>query len=319
MWSDHREQFNLPSSGILFLKLILSEEEAENVVGDLAEDYTKKVEETGKKNSLWCWGQIVRSAASMSWEAIEAAMSVEERVSCRKEIPLGHLVFSLGLYAGSFVMALLVETAYGFDRLGKMSLQLAPVIFLWIFATSFLGVWVDVAWIRRKRLMGGLIFTILVFTGSAFMLVFALSFFLPQVPVIEATFQTNSAYASFLKSTTIYILPLAVVFLIFPLHYVISKQIELKTGPPRISRLPQKGVIKIRPSTLSLLILGCAIFSLVGTFRLFDGIKAGPYLNLFSQLIFGRSVIYFALASETLFWYSLMLKKIARDEATIPG
>jgi 3D (Asp-Asp-Asp) domain-containing protein len=75
---NHPDQFEMPKFGIRILKLILSEKEAEYAYGCLEEHYREKVQETGKKSSLWFWGQLVRSAFSMSWEAIASSLPIGE-------------------------------------------------------------------------------------------------------------------------------------------------------------------------------------------------------------------------------------------------
>jgi hypothetical protein len=52
---------------------------------------------------------------------------------------LWHALASCALYSLLYVIALLVEVAYAFDRLGASALRIAPLVFTWVYATSLLG------------------------------------------------------------------------------------------------------------------------------------------------------------------------------------
>jgi hypothetical protein len=312
---DPRKQFDLPRAGIWILKAVLSEEEAGNVLGCLEEIYREKVRETGSKESLWCWGQIGRSAFFLFWEAMASGQLIDRLHGLKREMPFGHLVLTVCLYAALYVIALLVEISYAFDRFGHTFLRLAPLIFLWMASTSFLGLCLDIILIRRKRLGRGLFLAMFVFTASAVTLLVALRFYLPQTPVIDATVQTLGAYDSFLKSTTTLFLPLAIFFVVCPFHSVVSKQMELQTGARRISDPPQGWVIEIRPLVLATLIIVSALFFLISSSYLIDHLKPGPYSNLFFQLFMSRFCVFYALGIEALWWYWVMLKKIRLRDA----
>lgn len=145
---------------------------------------------------------------------------------------LCHVVASSALYALLYPVALLVEVAYQFDRLGAPALRLAPWVFGWIMLTSVTGLAADWRWARRGETKG-LALCLLVFVGAAVALYVALGKFLPGAPVTEARFQTYTAHGAYLKSVY-YFLPLAVLFLILPFHFVVSTQGELQAGRARI-------------------------------------------------------------------------------------
>jgi hypothetical protein len=313
---EHRDQFDLPKAGIWILTAILSQEKAENVLGCLNEEYNEKVQRTGRKESLWCWLQIGQSAFHLFVDGVVSGQFVANLLRHRRQVPLGHLVLSVSLYASLYSIAPIVEIAFAFDRFGLKSLQLAPLIFLWIASTSFLGLWLTIVSVRRKRGSRGLLLSILIFAAATVTLLVVISTFLPQVPLIASALQTSSAYASFLKSTMLFLL-LAVVFLIIPFHWVVSKEEELRNSKCRNPGPPETRVIEIHPAVLASLIVVSAFISVFLAAHFIDYLKPGPYSNLFFQLLFSRYCIFYALATEAVLWYWTMLKRFSRHHAGI--
>ncbi len=230
-----------------------------------------------------------------------------------------HVIASCALYALLYTMALLIEVAYQFDRLGSTALAISPLVFIWVFGTSVVGMAVG----RKVTLQGkaGLIFSLSVFIIAGLMLYAAVGLFLPASPVTEAQFQTYTAHGAYLKSVY-YFLPLAVVFLVIPFHFVVSTRRESEEGDSRpvLDLLTggrwgaaPEGSIYIRVWWLGLLLFGALIFSLAATSHLFENLKPGAYMNLFMQLVQFRLVLYFALGLECLFWYQWSLNEIKRE------
>jgi hypothetical protein len=149
-----------------------------------------------------------------------------------------------------------------------------------------------------------------------------LSFFLPGIPITEATFQTQTAQAAYLKNAAFYFLPLAIVFLVIPFHLVASLRNQIATNNllrvrdlfrhTRRASAPPKAIY-IRPRTLSLVLLIAGIASLLLTYRLLEQLRPGPSMNRFTLLVMFRLILYFGLGAECLLWYSRTLNEIKAD------
>jgi DNA-binding winged helix-turn-helix (wHTH) protein len=227
-----------------------------------------------------------------------------------------HLLGSCALYSLAYVCVLFLEVAYSSDQFWPRALRLSPLIFLWVFVTSLVSLFID--WrLTLKRGANTLPFAILSFIGSALILYGALVFFLPQIPITQATFQTQTAQAAFLKNMALYFLPLVVVFVVIPFHFIASLNHEIAVhnvvdvsevflGKPKGPR----NAIYLKPRTLGVLLVVAAIVSLPSTYWLLDHLKASPYMNRFMLLVICREILYFGLGAECLLWYSRTLNDI---------
>lgn len=239
---------------------------------------------------------------------------------------LWHVLFSCALYALLYVVALLLEVAYQFDRFGATAVRLAPLVFLWMFVASFVGLSVDATRTRQGRAKG-LVIALLCFTGSTLALYVALCAFLPAFPITESSHQSHTAQVAYLKNIG-YFLPLAIVFMFLPFHFVVSLQRELRAGQQRVVRdlllgkrrsVAPEQTIYLKAWQLALILSGAAVFSLVFTFYLLDHLTPGLYANLFSHLVFWRLLLYFALGLECLLWYAQSLNALKRECLDLAG
>lgn len=150
----------------------------------------------------------------------------------------------------------------------------------------------------------------------------ALLLFLPQIPITQATFQTQTAQAAFLKNIGLYFLPLVLAFLVIPFHFVASLKREIARNnvrgvrellaDTRRARSPL-GAIYLKPRTLGTLLVVAAVVSLPSTYWLLDHLKASPYMNRFMLLVMCRQILYFSLGAECLIWYSKVLNQVKHD------
>lgn len=213
-----------------------------------------------------------------------------------------HLAFITAaalLYGLLFWIALLLEIAYQFDRFGTTALWLGLPLVLWIAAASFAGLTLTERLVRREKrhsFFGGLAF----FVGGTIAACLAMSYFLPNEPITAANFQTQPAFAAFLKNSLIYFLPLGVVYILIPFHFVCVQHNEMREN----SSVSGKTAINLRPSFLFGLWLFTAVYSIVSTFRLLDNLLPGQYHNLFVSLVFLRFFVYFGLGLGCLLWYN---------------
>lgn len=267
----------------------------------------------------------VRDEASLKDEAFPRPTLIVGEESARKSTSLfgghsWHVLTSCALYALLYAVALLLEIAYRFDEFGATAVRLTPFVFLWILVTSLVGLAVDASRARQGRAKG-LIVAVLCFISSALMLYFALCFFLPDFAVTESSHRAHTAQGSYLKNV-LYFLPLGIIFVLLPFHFVISLQREMRSGRRRLVRdlllgkrrsVAPGNAIYLKVWWLVLLLSGAAVLSLVFTMYLLDHLESGRYANLFTQLVFWRILLYFALGVECLIWYAQSLNALKRE------
>jgi hypothetical protein len=231
-----------------------------------------------------------------------------------------HVLVGMFLYASLYVCGLLSEVAYAFNEFGRTALLLCPIVFIWIAGTGALGVWFDWrAVVRNSR--NGLRGSLAIFAMSALLLYIGLCWFLPNRPITQMTIQAYTAQAAYLKGIR-YALPLAAVYLLVPFHFVIAMQNEFRGGRYRLSlgvitgerwAVAPNHAFYVGTRTLWILVVALLLMSIPMTSRLFDNLKPGPYMNLFTHLMQVRWVLYFGFAAESLMWYGRALNELKRE------
>lgn len=221
-----------------------------------------------------------------------------------------HIWAICALYSLLFSIALPLEVAYQWDRLGRSASLLGLPVFAWILITSILGLKID-----ERRTMsgksGGLGAAIVCFLFAAAALVVGVSLFLPPFPITESSFQTYPAQAAYIKDAASF-LTLALLFLLLPFHFLVAMRRAL-AGEPRdhlrdffISDnlgVITKGTLYPRFWVLCALLMLFALIAIAGTAHLLDHLKPGPYMNLFVQVVYLRWIVYFGLGILCLWWY----------------
>jgi DNA-binding winged helix-turn-helix (wHTH) protein len=246
------------------------------------------------------------------------------RISSQLRLPFGgHLWHALAasiLYSSLFAIAVLQEVAYEFDRYGAAGVKVALVVFCWTFVTSLAGLAVD--WkLTFQGSEKGLTISITIFLIATIVLFAGVRLFLPSSPITQASFQTYTAQAAYLKSIT-YFLILTLLFLITPFHFVIVTQQELRAGRrkfilglltnDKLSIAP-RGSVYPRLWILTLLLMALATIALALRAHLFDNLTPSPHMNLFMHLVEIQSILYFALGIECLAWYYRALTELKRE------
>lgn len=232
----------------------------------------------------------------------------------------GHVLVAGGLYAALYAVALLVEVAYQFDRYGREAIWVALAAAAWIFLSSFAGLATD--W--KLTLRGsnrGLAVSVSVFLMAALTLYVGSCLFLPTEPITQMTIQSYTAQAAYLK-TIGYFIFLKLVFLLLPFHFVLVMQRELQTGRHRealglltgekMSVAPHR-VVFLRFWLLLLLFALIFSISLFLHHDMMSKLKPAPYMNLFSNLLLARLILYYALAAECVAWYYRSLNELKRE------
>lgn len=231
-----------------------------------------------------------------------------------------HIIVSTGLYALLFPIALLLEVSFKWNLFGNTALKLMLPVFVWMIGASIFGLKVDQRLSARSK-TGGLLASVICFLAAAGILLAALSFFLPAIPITESTLQTYPAQAAYLKDIA-YFLILAFFFLLLPFHFIMTaqRQIALGHGQEILGlltgnklALAPKGIVYPRFRVLALLLLGFAAISLALTAHLLDHLSYSPYMNLFIQLVYARGLVFFALGIECLVWYYGALEELKRQ------
>lgn len=225
------------------------------------------------------------------------------------------------LYAGLYVLTLFLEISYRFDEFGRPACFRAPLVFLWIFCASLLGLITD--WRRTsagKR--GGFLFSTSSFVGAALLLCAALWEFLPGFPVTAYRAQAQTAQAAYAKNVLLYFLPLAAILGLVPFHFIAALRFEMRSGNPQSVRARLNGeghgsvsqkAVYFRLHYLTAALFLTALFSIAMTNRLFDNLKQAPYMNLFMLLALGRVLVYFSLGILCLLWYGRALNAIQSE------
>jgi hypothetical protein len=219
-----------------------------------------------------------------------------------------------------YVVALLVEVAYQFDRYGIAAAKAAPVVFLWVWITSVAGLGAGRHLALRGRI-SGLSVSLSVFALAGLLLYAALGFLLPNEPITRAQFQTYPAHGAYLKSVY-YFLPLAVVFLILPYHFVVATRKDVRAGRRRqtLALLAGRrtyaapaGTIYVKGRWLAITLALAAVAAVVATAHLLENLVPGEHKDFFTQLVEWRLALYFALGLMCLVWYSRALDEIKRE------
>ncbi len=235
-----------------------------------------------------------------------------------------HVVAACVLYALLYVVGLMTEVSYAFDKFGAEALKLAPLVFLWIIGTSMAAAFLE--WRRAVAgRRGGLALSVTISAIAAIVLYAALCFFLPDHPITQMRIQAYTAQGAYLKGIR-YTLPLAIIFFCVPYHFVVIQQAALRAGRHGavLALLTEQkwavsvpGAFYITVRTLWLILLAAVLASIPMTSHLFDNLEPGRYMNLFTNMVQVRWLLYFGLGLECLAWYTHSLNDLKRECAVV--
>lgn len=248
----------------------------------------------------------------------------EYALSSKLRSPLaGHKVHALvgsTIYAMLLALVLPLEIAYAYDLYVNFTWIATLLVLMGVFATTYLALAVDLKITRAGRDFGlAASIGILILSGSATYL--AVRPGLPAYPLTQASFQTWTAQAAYLK-TLVYSVAFAVVFVSLSFHFVIAMQRELSAGeynrgfelltnssqgiaPPGAPYLP--------PWLFGVLLLAGAIYSILSAAHLLEALKVTKFSNLFIHLIEFRWILFLALGMECCWWYYSAINELKRE------
>jgi hypothetical protein len=231
-----------------------------------------------------------------------------------------HAVTSSVLFGLLFALPVLVEIAWQWDNYGRAALIIAPLVFVWMAASTLASLALGVRTVRQGG-RGSFAVSMLVLLVATAVLCAALAPLAPADRLVEARFQTYPVFLGYVKSVA-YAWLVGPVFVLWPFHFVVTMQrqlvlgrhqsvMDLLAGEPR--GVPPPGVRYPRLVALSLYLAGLSVYNVVGVAHLFDNLMAGPHTRLFMSLVMTRAAIWMLLPALCLWWYSGCLNELKRE------
>lgn len=253
----------------------------------------------------------------------EADLASLVGISARADLPFfghaQHVMISSALLAVNYVLILFIEIAYGFDIYGRSALKVAPLLFSAVFLLSIATLAFDERLIRQGHTSS--VWANLIMTSSAALVYTGVCFYLPDHPIIQVKVTAYSAQVSYLKDV-LYILPVSILFITRPFHFICLMQLQLSNGRHRAAlslltkndrALAPRGVSFPSVRVLIAVIVIAFLYLIPASLKLFDILLPGPYTSLFSKLILVRWICYFAMLTECLLWYRHSIEELKRE------
>jgi len=231
-----------------------------------------------------------------------------------------HVWAASALHAAMIAASAVMEVAYVFDEYETFVFTVAPLLFCMVLVSTVLALRADLRVTRTGRQWG------LAASVSMLILITLLNYaavhrFLPNYPVTQATFQTWTAQAAYLKGL-VYCASFTVVFLLVPFHLVLRLQREVARG--RWSDVWEVLVggrhavrppwtVHVRPTVLTILLGVGALYSLLSTAHLLEALKLTVHTNLFIHVIQIRWLLFLCLGGLCNWWYASALNELKRE------
>ena len=230
------------------------------------------------------------------------------------------MLWSGGLYALTFVALLFLEIAYRFDLYGKAAMLWAVPVWLWMWGTTVVALWIVWQFMLRER-AGNLLTGVLALIVSAALLFLMLCQFLPAHSITEATFKTYTAQGAYLKGI-FWIVPSGLIFLLWPYQFILTLQREMKlrqhssvlgllTGDKR--SVTPRGTIYPRVWFLVFIQLAISVSIVPGASNILENLTNSPYQNLFTLCYLARWGLQFAVGLSGIVWFVRALNEVKRE------
>ena len=235
-----------------------------------------------------------------------------------------HAGTSAVIYAFIIAISVFMEIAYQYDVYATVAWSAAPLVFIWLAATTIGALAADWRLTRSGR-ASGLAASIGVLVFAAALQYAVLRPYLPEFSVTQASFQTWTAQAAYLKGV-VYTVAFAAVFVLVPFHFIVTMQRELQSGRHRPAfdlltgsrfGVAPADALYIRVWLLGALLLLGAVYTILSTAHLLEALKATEYSNLFIHTIQIRWLLFLALGLEGLAWYHSALNELKRECAAV--
>lgn len=249
------------------------------------------------------WPKPTGSAAAL----VLCALLLAGVLASRSSLPVWFSLLTSVLYAGLYVISVLLEGAYG--PLTQKLVAACVVVFAFILMSSTIAIVADDAAVQSGQTYG-LFFSLAIFTLSAVLQGMFVRDALPPHPIVRARFVTHTAQAAHLKNTA-YFLAIVFVFWVPPTHCV-STLLRLQISgqgaliAPILSHpiIVSEGVICMNILPLWVLVLFTLGASLFMRSRILDNLRPSPNLNRFLILFYVRAALYFALVFLSVGWFT---------------
>jgi hypothetical protein len=231
-----------------------------------------------------------------------------------------HILLGAGLVAAMFATTVIMELAYAYGRYRAAVWQVTPLVLLWMLACALAAVAIDSYCLRRAN-RNALWLAALALAAGAAVNFLAVRPLLPSLPVTQASFQTWTAQAAYLKGV-VYCTAFSAFFLLVSFNFVVALEGELRGGRhhqvfdlltgSRTAVAPRGAPFVPTWMFWSMLVVG-AIYSLLSTAHLLEALNLTPYTNLFILTIQIRWVLFLLLGVECCWWYYSALEQIKRE------
>jgi hypothetical protein len=231
-----------------------------------------------------------------------------------------HAFLASLLYALIAASAVFLEIAFHYDRFASLAWTGASIIFVWTMVSTLAVLTLDWRFTRTGR-NSGLTLSVCLFTIAAVIQHVTFRPFLPSYPITEASFQTWTAQAAFLKDV-VYAAAFTAVFLLVPFHFVLAIQRELSAGRHAIPlelltgskfAVSPRGAPYFRVWLLGGLLIFGAAYSIVSSAHLLEGLRITEYTNLFIHVLQIRWLLFLVLGLESSWWYYSAINELKRE------
>jgi hypothetical protein len=237
-----------------------------------------------------------------------------------------HIASAGMLVAAMFATTVIMEFAYAYDRYRSVVWMATPLVLLWALTSTFAAAVVNWHFVRRYN-PNGLPVALLVVISGAILNYLALRPLFPNVPITQASFQTWTAQAAYLKGI-VYCTVFSSFFFLAPFNFVIAVRRELQRGMHNMvfevltrskTAVAPRGAPFLPVSLFGAMLIGGAIYSLISTAHLLEALTLTRYTNLFILTIQIRWVLFLLLGVECCWWYYSALAQLKRECIVLTG
>lgn len=214
------------------------------------------------------------------------------------------------LYAGLYVVSLLLETAYG--KPPSLLLLTSSMAFGIVLISCDLALLADVVSIENGSTYGLLFSVALILFGTVAQW-FVVRRILPDIPVVATNFQSHTAQAAHLKNTG-YFLLLILFFWAPPVDTVLHlRSLAAGVNRPGAESFVGRplfighGMFSLGLIPLLVILVLMLLISIPMGSRLTENVKPSPKRNRYLMLFYVRAFVYFGTAVLCLGWFAYSL------------